>query len=67
MTLEEFAKKTDYSLLTNQKLTLLNLLNKNELPETQDEDLMGLINFIDMFQDVVVENDVLPEEEVFPI
>lgn len=65
MTLEEFATQTDYKLLTSQKQTLLHLLDRDLLTGDQDQDLQGLINFLDSFQDAVVDSGVLPEEKVF--
>jgi len=65
MTLEEFATQTDFKLLTSQKQTLLHLLDRDLLTSDQDRDLLGLINFLDSFQDAVVDSGVLPEEKVF--
>jgi hypothetical protein len=67
MTLKQFANQTDYAVLLQQKQTLLNILDRNLLNSTQDQDLLGLINFLDKFQDVVVDSGVLPEEKVFPL
>ena len=67
MTLKQFANQTDYAVLLQQKQTLLNILDRNLLNSTQDQDLLGLINFLDGFQDVVVDSGVLPEEKVFPL
>jgi hypothetical protein len=66
MNLEDFALKTDYSVLLQQKQTLLNLLDRDLLNSIQDQDLLGLINFLDAFQDAVVDSGVLPEDKVFP-
>ena len=70
MNLETFAKRTDYQLLLKQKQTLLELID----PDTMHFDdpgritnLEGLLNFLDAFQDVVVDAGVLPEEQVFPM
>lgn len=67
MTLKQFAYWTDYAVLLQQKQTLLNILDRNLLTSTQDQDLLGLINFLDTFQDVVVDSGVLPEDKVFPL
>jgi len=67
MNLEDFALKTDYSVLLQQKQTLLNLLDRDLLNSIQDQDLLGLINFLDAFQDSVVDSGVLPEDKVFPV
>jgi hypothetical protein len=64
MTLKQFALKTDYAVLLQQKQTLLNLLDRDLLNSIQD--LLGLINFLDAFQDAVVDSGVLPEDKVFP-
>ena len=66
MTLKEFALKTDYAVLIQQKQTLLNILDRDLLNAVQDQDLLGLINFLDAFQDAVVDSGVLPEADVFP-
>lgn len=66
MNLEDFALKTDYAVLLQQKQTLLNLLDRDLLNPIQDQDLLGLINFLDAFQDSVVDSGVLPEDKVFP-
>ena len=66
MNLEDFALKTDYAVLLQQKQTLLNLLDRDLLNSIQDQDLLGLINFLDAFQDAVVDSGVLPEDRVFP-
>lgn len=67
MNLETFVQKTDFTLLSQQKLTLLNILERHTVNSIQVEDINGLINFIDAFQDAVVDAGVLPEEEVYPI
>lgn len=66
MNLEDFALKTDYAVLLQQKQTLLNILDRDLLNAVQDQDLLGLINFLDAFQDAVVDSGVLPEDKVFP-
>ena len=67
MTLKQFALKTDYAVLIQQKQTLLNLLDRDLLNSVQDQDLLGLINCLDAFQDSVVDSGVLPEDKVFPV
>lgn len=69
MNLETFAKRTDYRLLLKQKQTLLEIID----PDTMHFDdpgritnLEGLLNFLDAFQDAVVDAGVLPEAQVFP-
>jgi len=63
MTLLEFATSVDYKLLQEQKLTLLGMYTT----EAQREDIDGIINFIDAFQDAVVESNLKTEEDVFSI
>jgi hypothetical protein len=64
MTHSEFFERTDFIELKNQKTTLLNILDKGGLHPTQVEDIEGLINFIDSFQDTAIDNG-MKEEEVF--
>jgi hypothetical protein len=64
MTHSEFFERTDFIKLKNQKMTLLNILDKDGLPPTQVEDIEGLVNFIDNFQDTAIDNGI-KEEEVF--
>ena len=63
MTLLEFATSVDYNLLQQQKLTLLGLYTTGN----QRDDIDGIINFIDAFQDAIVESHIKTEEEVFTI
>jgi len=63
MTLLEFATSVDYNLLQQQKLTLLGLYTTGN----QKDDIDGIINFIDAFQDAIVESHIKTEEEVFSI
>jgi hypothetical protein len=64
MTHTEFFERTDYITLGQQKLTLLAILDKGGLHSTQVEDIEGLINFIDSFQDTAIDNG-MKEEDVF--
>ncbi len=63
MTLLKFATSVDYELLQQQKRTLLDLYTT----EAQREHIDGIINFIDAFQDAIVESHIKTEEEVFSI
>ncbi len=63
MTLLEFATSVDYNLLQQQKLTLLGLYTTGN----QRDDIDGIINFIDAFQDAIVESHIKSEEDVFSI
>ena len=67
MTLLSFATSVDYNLLVQQKLTLLNLVENKNLSNQQREDIDGLINFIDAFQDAIVESHIKNEDEVFAL
>lgn len=67
MTLLTFATSVDYNSLVQQKLTLLNLVENQQLAPEQRDDIDGLINFIDAFQDAIVESHIKTEEEVFSI
>jgi hypothetical protein len=63
MSLEELAKTVDYAALKQQKETLIELVGK--VSWMYQDDLDAIINFIDAFQDTVVDSNVLPENEVF--
>ncbi len=68
MKLEEFARRTDYSLLAKQKESLLKMIDPDPMGFTDPDrmtNLEGLLNFLDSFQDAVVDSGVLPEEKVF--
>jgi hypothetical protein len=67
MTLLSFATSVDYNSLVQQKLTLLNLVENQQISPEQRDDIDGLINFIDAYQDAIVESHIKMEEEVFPI
>jgi len=67
MTLLEFANSVDYKLLQEQKITLIDV---NTIPTLMPDvvaSLDGIINFIDAFQDAVVESNLKTEEDVFSI
>ena len=69
MKLETFAKRTDYSLLLRQKQTLLKIIDPDEMgfiDPDRNNHIEGLLNFLDTFQDSVVDSGVLPEGIVFP-
>jgi hypothetical protein len=63
MTLGEFMRNTDFRLLTIQKQTLLDLLDRDLLTSDQDQSIQGLINFLDGFQDAVVDGGVLQNQD----
>lgn len=68
MTLEQFVKNTDFALLAKQKHSVLLILDPDPMGFTdqdRDQHLEGLLNFLDSFQDAVVDSGVLPEEKVF--
>ena len=65
MTLINFAANTDYPLLQQQKAILVELVTNSSFSQEKDEALDGIINFIDAFQDAIVESHIKTEEEVF--
>lgn len=65
MSLEKLAKTVDYAALKQQKETLIKLVDDNIVGYMYHNDLDAIINFIDAFQDTVVDSNVLPENEVF--
>ena len=67
MTLINFAANTDYPLLQQQKAILVELVTNSSFSQEKDEALDGIINFIDAYQDAIVESHIKMEEEVFPI
>ena len=70
MTLINLTSSVDYNLLSSQKETLYLLVqnaNRHGLSEHQINQLDGILNFIDAFQDAIVESHIKAEEEVFPI
>lgn len=70
MKLEEFAKSVDYKLLLKQIQSLLEIVDPCESNFSDPDritNLEGLLNFLDGFQDAVVESEILSEEEVFPV
>jgi hypothetical protein len=68
MSLEQFAQRTDYVLLAKQKESLLKIIDPDPMGFSDPDritNLEGLLNFLDSFQDAVVDSGVLPEEKVF--
>lgn len=65
MNIQDFVSKVDYVLLAKQKGTLINILESNDQTSSHDH-IEGLIEFLDSFQDTVVDSDMVPEETVFP-
>jgi len=61
----EFLAGVDWKLLTQQKQTLLDITQRNLVTGSHIQDLDGLVNFLDAFQDNAVASGV-PEEEVYP-
>ena len=65
---KEVLEETDWSLLRDQKETLLGILRKfhkkeNLLPQNEREALDGIVNFLDSVQDAAAEE--IGEETVF--
>jgi hypothetical protein len=67
MTLLEFANSVDYKLLQEQKITLIDVNTIPSLMPDKVAALDGIINFIDAFQDAIVESNLKTEEDVFSI
>lgn len=67
MTLLEFANSVDYKLLQEQKITLIDVSTIPSLMPDKVAALDAIINFIDAFQDAVVESNLKTEEDVFSI
>ena len=65
MTLINFAANTDYPLLQRQKAILVDIATISSLSSEKLEALDGIINFLDAFQDAIVESHIKTEEEVF--
>lgn len=79
MSVKQFVSSVDFTMLMQQKLTLLNLVygygepkggdmhlaKPKHLSKEQVADIDGLIHFIDAFQDYVVENKLKSEDEVY--
>jgi len=57
----QYLENTNWSLLQEQKMHLDNVL----IGSPDDEILHGLITFLDGLQDVVVQNNLATEMEVF--
>ena len=59
----EFITKINWALLRRQKRALLNLSSK--LNRTEQTDIQGIINMIDVIQDYAVDNMGISERIVF--
>lgn len=66
MTPGELFQQTNYLLLSEQKQTLLEMLSRNTLSLEEEIHVIGLVNFLDSFQDTAVDWGV-PERKVFPV
>ena len=55
--LDRVIENTDWDLLRKQKLTLIDKSGNN--------DICGILNFIDALQDALVEDKIVSEEEMF--
>ena len=67
MECENFFEECDWELLKHQKLTLLKMFNKHDLSTEEASALDGIINMIDVMQDIAVDVMQKTEEEVFEI
>lgn len=55
--IKNLVQNTDWNLLTQQK---------NNLAKIESEDIEGILNFIDYFQDMLVDKLGYPESKIFP-
>lgn len=67
MTLLSFATSVDYSLLQQQKAILVDIASIPYLSQEKTDALDGIINFLDSFQDAIVESHIKTEDEVFAL
>ena len=67
MTLLSFATSVDYSLLQQQKAILVDIASIPYLSQEKTDALDGIINFLDSFQDAIVESHIKNEDEVFAL
>ena len=65
MKLKALVHNTDYALLQKQKAVLIDILNGSSLSPDKDVAIEGIINFLDSFQDAVVDDQLKTETEVF--
>ncbi len=64
--IKKFAANTDFFQLTGQKRTLIKLSENPLLSIREKDDIEGLLNFIDAFQDMLVDEVGIDEGEVYP-
>lgn len=57
----------DWSMLREQKLTLLKLLDDEHLSTKQKEDIQGVIHLIDDVQDNAVDSGIWDKKQIFSI
>ena len=65
MKLKALVHNTDFKLLQQQKAVLIDILNGSSLSADKDIAIEGIINFLDSFQDAVVDDQLKTETEVF--
>jgi hypothetical protein len=64
MSVNDVVKGINWKLLREQKLTLINLVDRKV---NSEPGLMGLVEFIDMIQDSAVNDGLAKESEVFKL
>ena len=65
MNAKELIENIDWSELRNQKRTLLEVINIDEVSPEQKEDLEGLINLIDQLQDYACDEMNIPSIYIY--
>lgn len=58
-------KHIDWKLLRDQKETLVSMTIGDSISKNQEDAIIGILNLLDEFQDVAVEEGYATEEEVF--
>jgi hypothetical protein len=66
-TLKEFGQSTNLKLLRKQKSRLLQIVHdkKNKCAPKQHEAVEGIVSFLDVFQDLLVNSGDFGEQKVF--
>jgi hypothetical protein len=65
--MQDVINTIDYDMLRRQKTLLLELTDINKTTDEQGELLLGIVHFIDAFQDAVVSDGMFDEQHVFGI
>lgn len=62
---DSYVNQMDWSLLRNQKRTLISVMSKHILDEQENDYLQGIVHLIDALQDFAVDELEKDESEVF--